>query len=154
MPASSEFCRQWCQPNYEQRSHLASNTVALRFGLNYRKAIGYIHVSRITTRHSNKNLMSPVMTVVIELLLEPTHNVYGGGSELPFLNGLIRIAFIHGNEHLEKEDGIPLDGKILFGSTIVAPGDQYRETGRKSVRQLYSLNAIFVKRVTLHFRII
>lgn len=59
--------------------------------------------------------------------------MYGGSGELPFLNGLIRVAFIHGNEHLEKEDGIPLDGKILFGGTVVAPGDQYRETGRKSV---------------------
>lgn len=73
------------------------------------------------------------------LLLEPADNKYRGSVDLPFLNGLIRIAFIHGNEHLEREDGTPLDGKILFGSTIVAPGDQYRETGRKSVRYSCSM---------------
>lgn len=52
---------------------------------------------------------------------------------MPFLNGQIRVAFIRGNEYLNMVDGIPLDGKILTGATIVAPGDISRETTRKSV---------------------
>lgn len=73
--------------------------------------------------------------IITELLLEPTQNVYRGVGDLAFLNGQVRIAFIRGNEYLEKADGIPLDGKFLAGQTIIAPGDNIRETSRKSVSE-------------------
>lgn len=57
-------------------------------------------------------------------------------------------------------DGIPLDGKILTGATIVAPGDISRETTRKSVSINYILRGsriqllmlmLFLKRQQIHF---
>lgn len=68
-----------------------------------------------------------------EIYLEPSDNKYRGTGDLPFLNGQIRIAFVRGNEYLEKPDGLPLDGKILTGICVIAGGDSVRETARKSV---------------------
>ena len=70
---------------------------------------------------------------ITELYLEPSDNVYRGTGDLAYLNGQIRIAFIRGNEILEKSDGIPLDGKILTGICVIANGDTVREAARKSV---------------------
>lgn len=75
---------------------------------------------------------------ITELYLEPSDNVYRGTGDLAYLNGQIRIAFIRGNEILEKSDGIPLDGKILTGICVIANGDTVREAARKSVSK-YSL---------------
>lgn len=68
-----------------------------------------------------------------EIYLDPTDNIYRGVGDLAYLNGQIRIAFIRGNEYLEKSDGIPLDGKILTGICVIAGGDTIREVARKSV---------------------
>lgn len=70
---------------------------------------------------------------ITELYLEPSDNIYRGTGDLAYLNGQIRIAFIRGNEILEKSDGIPLDGKILTGICVIANGDTVREAARKSV---------------------
>lgn len=52
---------------------------------------------------------------------------------MAYLNGQIRIAFVRGNEYLEKQDGLPLDGKVLTGICVISGGDTTRETARKSV---------------------
>lgn len=70
----------------------------------------------------------------LEINLEPTDNKYRGTGDLPFLNGLIRIAFVRGNEFLERPGHIPDDGKILTGMCVIAGGDSVREIARKSVR--------------------
>lgn len=73
------------------------------------------------------------MKLLTEIYLEPTDNIYRGVGDLPYLNGQIRVAFIRGNEQLEKLDGIPLDGKILTGICVLSGGDTVREVARKSV---------------------
>lgn len=65
--------------------------------------------------------------------MEPTDNKYRGTGDLPYLNGQIRIAFVRGNEMLEKHGGITLDGSILTGISVIAGGDSFRESARKSV---------------------
>lgn len=66
--------------------------------------------------------------------MEPTDNKYRGTGDLPYLNGQIRMAFVRGNELLERPGHIPLDGKILTGICVLSGGDQIRDIARKSVR--------------------
>lgn len=68
-----------------------------------------------------------------EIYLEPSDNKYRGTGDLAYLNGQVRIAFVRGNEYLEKPDGLPLDGKVLTGICVISGGDTTRETARKSV---------------------
>lgn len=74
-----------------------------------------------------------VFKMFVELLLEPTENVYHAANDLPYLNGQIRIAFTPGNECLESSTGNPMDGKILIGFCIVAGGYDARAIARKGV---------------------
>ncbi|XP_031637248.1 gram-negative bacteria-binding protein 1-like isoform X2 [Contarinia nasturtii] len=80
-----------------------------------------------------------------QIYLEPTENRYRGVGEMPYLNGQLRIAFIHGNDILEKSDVgysrwhpsgknyLWKDGKILIGICVISGGDTVREVARKSV---------------------
>lgn len=76
--------------------------------------------------------MKPVVFIA-EIHLEPTDNKYRGTGDLAFLNGQVRLAFIRGNEILDKAGGITLDGSILTGVCVISGGDTFRESARKSV---------------------
>lgn len=103
-----------------------------KFVQSYQKATGssLVSINHCVLSFLNINID---FTCFAELFLEPTDNIYRGIGETPYLNGQVRIAFIRGNDILEKTDGIPLDGKILQGMGIVAPGDNVREITKRSV---------------------
>lgn len=83
--------------------------------------------------------------------------MYRGTGDLAYLNGQVRIAFIRGNEMLEKTDGIPLDGKVLTGICVISGGDTVREVARKSVSHIkseqffvYKFDHLFIYNIILH----
>lgn len=60
-----------------------------------------------------------------EIYLEPNETAYGFS---PFANGLLRIAFIRGNEYL-VDNNVPIGGNILSGGVVI--GEVERETGQR-----------------------
>lgn len=62
---------------------------------------------------------------ISEIYLEPNETQYGYS---PYANGLLRIAFIRGNEYLVNNN-IPIGGNILAGGVVI--GDLLRETGQR-----------------------
>lgn len=69
---------------------------------------------------------------VSEIYLEPNETAYG---YTPFANGLIRIAFIRGNEFLMNNNNIPIGGSILIGDVVT--GEVARESGQRVSSKTY-----------------
>lgn len=79
---------------------------------------GSIHAFPIINNFNH--LLCPVKYV--ELYLEPNETTYGYS---PYANGLLRVAFIRGNEYLVNNN-IPIGGNILSGG--VAVGEILRDS--------------------------
>lgn len=80
-----------------------------------------------------KSLRPRSSSRISEIYLEPNETAYGIG---PYANGLLRIAFIRGNEYLTNNN-VPIGGNILSGGVIA--GEVLRDTFQRVSAPLISL---------------
>ncbi|KAJ6616523.1 Beta-1,3-glucan-binding protein, partial [Pseudolycoriella hygida] len=64
-----------------------------------------------------------------QLNLEPIENAYGTTG---YSSGLLRVAFIRGNENLKTKSGEPIDGRKLSGGAILVSREKNRDLWLKS----------------------
>lgn len=62
------------------------------------------------------------------LNLEPMENAYG---TTRYNSGLLRVAFIRGNENLKTQSGEPIDGRKLSGGAVLVNREKYRDLWMK-----------------------
>lgn len=58
------------------------------------------------------------------LNLEPIENAYGTNR---YNSGLMRVAFIRGNENLKTKSGEPIDGRKLSGGAVLVNREKFRD---------------------------
>lgn len=61
---------------------------------------------------------------LLELHLEPIVNDYG---TTRFSSGLLRVAFIRGNENLKTKNDEPIDGRKLSGGAVLVNREKFRD---------------------------
>uniref|UniRef100_A0A1L8E2T0 Putative beta-1 n=1 Tax=Nyssomyia neivai TaxID=330878 RepID=A0A1L8E2T0_9DIPT len=64
-----------------------------------------------------------------QIFLKSSQNVFGDDN---FVNGLMRVCFIHGNEELTSVDGREIDGHYLRGMLVLDRGHTNRERWMKT----------------------
>lgn len=86
--------------------------------------IGSIHVR--FTRSSKKMLpiISGMRRLFADLNLEPIENAYGTSR---YNSGLLRVAFVRGNENLKSKSGEPIDGSRLSGGGVLVSREKWRD---------------------------
>lgn len=63
-----------------------------------------------------------------QLNLEPIENAYGASR---YNSGLLRVAFIRGNENLKTKSDEPIDGRRLSGGAVLVSREKFRDLWMK-----------------------
>lgn len=70
---------------------------------------------------SNKCLLQRLYP---QLNLEPIENAYGTSG---YKSGMLRVAFIRGNENLKTKSGDLIDGRKLMGGGVLVSREKFRD---------------------------